>query len=1783
MATALQRQLAVIAANSTHQLDLKAQKARHGKSLLFEPRDASTQSFDTIYQICYEGFEELCMLDARFIPFSRSLFSEQSKNEDRTDMTVGENADLDKMVASFLGLIGGRLLLRPAIKAVEWLVRRFGVQDYNTEVLLLTFLPYHGSHIFPTLLSILPDQLPANFRWLHPYVASLQGPPRHAILSAATNNAGFFSSFSHYVLGVAKMGHQSTILLGFWASVTAQAINGMIGSTRSGRDAIRRQREEDILIRVLPILQSALNIKGVPELYLGTCMVMAILVTKATMENDTIDAMMEAIAGSWTNQTLNDGLSCLAILAEEKSHISLPSSVIRALMRTSDSISQIQRIASSHRTNKLVLGILLGTLGLPLDNMTAEVHEVVCSSIDAGDLSGQTLVFLIEKLLLVIKDSSNPGSNKQKRDRAVKLLEDLVTRPASALIIKDVAKQKSLNLGKLMPELAMELYAKEASEILETTEPLLLDRPDGLNLDEADLLLTTLPELDGFHFSFLNPTSANIFKQYAVAFTASCTSSSPKRSLIRFLRLRTLQKSKAADTPMLFTLLMRIWSSDLNVSSRVRALELATTELKLLSETTKIDFQILSPYAFVALGDEAPAVRRAAVDLCTTIYNSYGANSVKDKVGDEVKLWCPDGIFGVATNQLHKLSSLDAQSLLKKMVIPILADCLLDHNYIAKALADALNGKDLKQSVRAEACRNLASHIAMTPVLRVKSRLLSSLQRVGKAANEARRIDLLTFVTAWVARSSEQISDECAFDVLHLQDLDKKLAGSLSHRSTQEVELLKSIADGGLGIRSGLSAIAFQRLRELWSAMKAPSQASLAEFMLDLAVRGNVRNEIVQSEALETLRSVTYSTDVLVYLIDTLPNASDLQDPVSSTKKQRTSKADTSGSRKLDITQINNAVRRMTIVLELVEASKPEQHPQLLKGLFHLLSEHHHYRTLVGSQLAYIQEMVMGCLLSLVNGLKSNARTEIDRSVIRADLIVECVRTTSSTQVHNTALLLISKLAGWAPDLVLHSVMPLFTFMSTTLLRQSDEYSAHVTDLTVAQIVPPLVDSLRRRGTDLVSGAAELLLSFTAAYEHVPLHRRLALFRNLVQKLGPQEFLFAVVAMLADRYSENVRMGPFVSELMDTFPPTTQFMALKQYLDLIFDGLAAKRSLSNIILGFGEKDADELEDSIHNLLGVFADLLQSPTLRKRVIKGFLKDDADSEYLRTAYTELLDRTMQLGQRLASNDNLNGVAGRVLSSLLNITPTKVFIESSAQLMQAGSDNTRQQVFHSLEARVKEAKRGDSALQRIFLDLLPNCCVFVCDRQPVHVRHAAITCIDQIVEKYGKQDHAAVAAAAVSVADESALGSENSSLRVISILCLASMVEVLEDDFIPIFSRVVELTVKYLGETLQAVNPDVLLHRAAFSFIYAVLDHLPWMLSAEHLDQTLGLASRAVSVFDADSDSSHSVAQFHALAARKVSAQHLFTSLDRTWDNVAVLGVKAVHCHLELLRAAIQNNTKATITNNTSSLSEVLIKALDLRRLTAAAKDEYNKVYALAEQVGLEMTLKLNDAAFRPIFMRLTEWVTTGSPKTNQHARVLRATSLFSFTYLLFEQLKSIVTSYASYLLESAVDFLITLNPKDNDEHDLLTVLLQALSSSFNHDQDDFWQAPSHFDAIASSVLKQLEKAEALSSTDHAIPAITALASAVASPEHHKAMNAIILECLRHGDAAVRLAAVKCERAMTERLTFDWLALLPEMLPFISELQEDDDEEVEREVLRWVHQIEEVTGESLEGMLQ
>lgn len=140
MASSLAAQLSQVAAKSTNQLNLKAQRLAHSQSLIFDRKVAGSQDFDTVFEICYEGFQELCQLDSRYTNFERTIFSEQSKAEDRTEMTAAQNQELDTVIEAFLALVGGRLLLSPAVKAVDWLVRRFRY-DQSFRMLLRKFFP----------------------------------------------------------------------------------------------------------------------------------------------------------------------------------------------------------------------------------------------------------------------------------------------------------------------------------------------------------------------------------------------------------------------------------------------------------------------------------------------------------------------------------------------------------------------------------------------------------------------------------------------------------------------------------------------------------------------------------------------------------------------------------------------------------------------------------------------------------------------------------------------------------------------------------------------------------------------------------------------------------------------------------------------------------------------------------------------------------------------------------------------------------------------------------------------------------------------------------------------------------------------------------------------------------------------------------------------------------------------------------------------------------------------------------------------------------------------------------------------------------------------------------------------------------------------------------------------------------------------------------------------------------------------------------------------------------
>lgn len=299
-----------------------------------------------------------------------------------------------------------------------------------------------------------------------------------------------------------------------------------------------------------------------------------------------------------------------------------------------------------------------------------------------------------------------------------------------------------------------------------------------------------------------------------------------------------------------------------------------------------------------------------------------------------------------------------------------------------------------------------------------------------------------------------------------------------------------------------------------------------------------------------------------------------------------------------------------------------------------------------------------------------------------------------------------------------------------------------------------------------------------------------------------------------------------------------------------------------------------------------------------------------------------------------------------------------------------------------------------------------------------------------------------------------------------------------------------------------------------------------------------------------------------------------------------------YVDILGLTVDKHAKSDIAKNVSSLSNIFLSAFDLRRVDYAKQEDarlsarnLTRIEDTVNAVALRMVYKLNDAAFRPIFSSLMDWAVGATlPQSDTTGRNLRLLGVFSFLLTFFDSLKSIVTGYASYIIDPAVASLKTLDPKQGAEKDLWKKILNTLARCFEHDQDDFWQAPAHFSAIAPVLTSQiLHAAAGVDLTHDLIPALVELGAAADSQDHHKELNSALLKHLRSESAGVRLAAVKAEQKLTERLGEDWLAMLPEILPYISELQEDDDEDVERETQRWIVGIEGILGENLDAMLQ
>ena len=353
--------------------------------------------------------------------------------------------------------------------------------------------------------------------------------------------------------------------------------------------------------------------------------------------------------------------------------------------------------------------------------------------------------------------------------------------------------------------------------------------------------------------------------------------------------------------------------------------------------------------------------------------------------------------------------------------------------------------------------------------------------------------------------------------------------------------------------------------------------------------------------------------------------------------------------------------------------------------------------------------------------------------------------------------------------------------------------------------------------------------------------------------------------------------------------------------------------------------------------------------------------------------------------------------------------------------------QQALRSLAYRLDDIKLGLEASQAGCLAFLPNLAHIVKESSDESLKKTAVVCMDRIAELFGKKDVAAIVASASMVAGDKALGASENSLRIVSLLCLATMVEVTGHRFISILPLALPKAVDSLATSIGKDTEDGALHNAVYSFLGTLILYVPWMITSADLTLILRLSFASANA-EINEECDQNRIGVLRLVPRKVEAKDCLAALDETWTDAMTEGPvvspesgsltwfrnlksgQAVKEHLEVLRLTIDRLSKSTIAQHSERLGGLFLRIFDLRRIQLSPLASCS--YEIAE-IGLvedivnecvtSMVYKLNDTTFRPIFSRMFDWTSIPTSKNDMKARIHRQTTWYTFLLKFFGTLK------------------------------------------------------------------------------------------------------------------------------------------------------------------------------------
>ncbi|CED85640.1 Uncharacterized conserved protein [Phaffia rhodozyma] len=1188
------------------------------------------------------------------------------------------------------------------------------------------------------------------------------------------------------------------------------------------------------------------------------------------------------------------------------------------------------------------------------------------------------------------------------------------------------------------------------------------------------------------------------------------------------------------------------------------------------SET--MDFQTVIPALIVALGSLEKPTREAALKCVELIRNAAGNESTVP--------FALNDIYGSRSERVQILKPSDLRAYLD-IILNDQGSLSIDPAHIVSVHTNYLTlvkGEPKKDAgFKRGLLSYILSHVASWQLVSAQAFLLRTVQ----AIRDSVRIQILHPLLADLNDAPED-SDASSLVALLMDSYDRS-AVTLFPNHPEYWNTFKNFIKSSKQVAS--SAL-FQLQHSLYRVLPVGKQIEIFETLVRQVADPDTTNT---GDIKLCLRDIAPEPEVIIATVFSLrPDA----EVFRSTKRNKTDSEN-------QLKALNVFHRGLIITLEARSVDTLPGSVELLVALLEVLASLMDIQTKSEINIDYAEQLLLTGLCAVSSKIDTVPRTqEIDQTVL-----MRVISDSKNPQTFQQGLVLVSNFARFSPAVVLQNALPIFISVGAHTLQRDDDHTFLVVEKTIESILPVMVDQFKSQTSNrsaLWNQCLEVLQVFSGMANHVPAHRKTRLFSTLIKVLGPSDFLGAVTMLLLDHvaFKSKIRTTEastftFPLAVFESFDVATRYEGLNDIVNEIKNLL---RTPEEALLTQAAKPFTDVTDAtkierrrVLALLSFVHFASNSPS-----IIAVAGDVSLNPVVKATVGGLLEIQAIASRQIRENGNsdLVSTSQLALDSAVRNLSVLAFAEALTPLFESDDLHAQLGACAALTNRLPGMKT------KARKDISPALITALASSLKIVESDEIESDLCQVLETIK-----AIASTATPLEDPSlaqAVGtliargkrsqnSANVQTKIFSVLAVIN--RRIGPRLIPYIKPIIVFSTEIIDQNLRAGVQKLeqfrdTLFPAILESLSALISSVPTFVGGQ-LRDLLATILRPSLLGDntAVSGRFEPIQGLLNAIAKTVPAKSTLPAIFKFWEEVDKSSALPLAAILDLLRRVIRNANREVLTGLLKSLFSFFLSAFDSRWTlkNTLSSEEVHVVEVQVINAFLEVVVKLSEASFRPLFVRIYDWAVVelvGDEATglkDEHVTA-RRTTLFSIMFHLLRKFKSIINPYMALILDHSMALLQSYAKKDITNVQLWKEVLAVFGESLECDEGTYWtdELLSKLTPILVSQLPVAYTFDSESAVAVYAKTMASLSAATTSPSLLKSLNHTLLLHSRSDIAEIRSLGLQIVKAVWEKSGDEMLEFVPHTVSdFVAELVEDEDEGVEASARGLLKVIEGLVG--------